>query len=490
MKFNALFAAMLFALTPLPAAAQAFFGNPFSDAATYRSARGALDEARYRVRYDATITEHGGQPVVGEITFDVADDWALVREGDRTTLYDFQLNRVFTIDADSFRGQNAMGNLTFRIMERQNRAYLTQIAQSAGVQANQLPDACDAETELSVVVPGARAGATSFREQRGVFTFTCDDREMGGFTMGEGAAPPRAFWPAMYAEMGTHPALHHRVRETGHAPAQLSTSFRSGAAQPAQRAWRLIAVENVSTPYPLVENLRNVSADALNQLVPGTGQIGVDAVAGRAQGGAPTLQSWDAHLRDISRREGEAAAAMLMAPSFNMFPELQCNSGPRYAICEIAQRLRSIRDPAPMAILEVGMAEQSHNNAAAIAAMTRAQSSPLRDHPALGAAFALAALRFNDAERAQATAAHLPLDIAALQNRALLAYPYNPAYWTDVGDRYGANYEWPSAFMFYDVAYSLPMPSALSGNQSLIARRTQMERIRRDFPEAFLATTP
>lgn len=139
-----------------------------------------------------------------------------------------------------------------------------------------------------------------------------------------------------------------------------------------------------------------------------------------------------------------------------------------------------------MAMFEIGAAEQRGDTAAAIAAMRRAQRSPLRDHPALGAAFALAILRFDANTRAQAESADLPMDVAALQNRALLAFPYNPAYWTDVGDRYGSGYDWPSAFQFYDVAFSLPMPEAITNNTAMVAHRTQIGRIRTDFPDAFL----
>ncbi|MEZ5955797.1 MAG: hypothetical protein R3C27_01095 [Hyphomonadaceae bacterium] len=492
MKLNALLAVLMMALTPLPAAAQALVGNPFAEASTYRNQRDALDDARYRVRYEATHVTGSGAPEVTELTLDVADDWALAREGERTTLYDFQLNRVFTLSADSFTGINGFSGLTFRIMERQNRSYLQRIVQAAGAQAQQLPDACDAETELSLVMPNAPdSGVAEVRERQGVFTFVCADREMGGFSAGDGAAPPAALWPAVYAEMPTHPVLHRRVRESGRAPAQMSISYRNGAGQSAERTWRLIAVETISTPYPLLPSMRNATAEALDQVVPGAGQIGVEAIAGRALGGAPTLQSWDTYLGDISRRDGDAAASMLIAGTMSMFPELQCNGAhARLTACRLLFGLRALRDPAPWALIEVSVAEQRGDSAGAIAAMQRAQTSPLRDHPALGAAFALAILRFDQTAMEQARAANLPLDVAALQNRALLALPYNPGYWTDVGDRYGRNYDWANALTFYEIAFALPLPSTSSGSPVLVSKRTQLERIRRDFPEPFLPARP
>lgn len=234
MRLNALLAALVLVLTPLPVAAQELFGNPFSEASAYRDARGSLPDARYRARYESTITTHGAAPVVGEVTLDVADDWALVRAGDRTTLYDFRLNRIFTLNADSFVSRNGMGDLAFRVTERQNRSVLQRVLQAAGAQDQQLPDSCDAESELSLVIPGAPdAGVTELRERDGATAFICAGREMGDFAPSNSVAPA-AFWPTVYAEMPTHPALHRGMRQDGHAPQRLSISFRG--AQPICRS--------------------------------------------------------------------------------------------------------------------------------------------------------------------------------------------------------------------------------------------------------------
>jgi hypothetical protein len=471
-----------------PGLAQDLFGNPFAGAASYRSERGDLSDARYRVRYEVTQVQRGGDAQTREVTIDVADDWALFRNGDLVTLYDYRLNRVFTLGGGSFTTTNGMADVTFRVMERQNRAYLQRVTDVAA-NRSEFPDACDAESELGLVIPGAAAGQTEFRENRGVVSLRCGGREIGSVTLGDGAAAPAAFWPTMYRALVTHPVLHRRARESGRAPRQIQITFREVGGV-STRSWRLAAVETVSVPYPLDSSLQNTTTAVMDLLVPGAGQIGADAVAGRALSGAPTLESWDDHLRSLSRNEGEAAAAMLVNPTFNMFPEVGCDSGRQYVLCDLVRNIRTLSDPAPWAVIEVGMAEQQGDSAAAIAAMQRAQASPHRDHPALGAAFALAILRFDDNALAQARSAGVPLDIDTLQNRALLAMPYTVAYWTDVGDRFGRNYEWPSAFLFYDVAYSLPMPSAVANNRALADKRRQMQRIRTDFSDAFLPASP
>jgi hypothetical protein len=483
-------AACVFLLASTQAMAQPIFANPFADAAAYRRDRGDLTEARFRLRYEVTRTEGHGAPVVSDLTIDVASDWSLAREGETSVLRDFRLNRIFVLNGDRFSTMNGLAVLTFRVMERRNRTFLQGVLTAAGAPPNRNNDDCDADAELGLYIPGTpNRGATEFRQSRGAVALICRGREIGTFISSDGAAPPPAFWPTMFSQMPTHPSLYARVRASGHAPARLETSFRFG---PVRRAsWRLIAVDTVAQPYPLLDTMQNTTAEQLDQLLgAGGGRVATDAVAGRAQGGAPTVQSWGEHLASISRRDGIAAAAMLLLPTYNMFPELvdACDGEGRHPLCQVMQEFRASPrwDPAPLALLEIGMAEQAGDSAAAIAAMQRAQTSSLKDHPALAASFALALMRFDDDAMKRVREAGLPTDIAALQVRAIRAFPYNPAYWTDLGDTFGAAYQWPDAFLLYDIAFSLPMPQAISNNRALRAKRETMERIRRDFPDASL----
>ncbi len=473
-------------LLPAPALAQPLFGNPFADASVYRTERGSLPPATYRVIYEA-LTTAGPQQHSSELIIDVGPDWAVARQNGRTTLYDFRLNRVFTIGSGTFTSMNGLGDLAFRVMERQNRTYLQRVMSSQGADST-AGDACDAESELGLAIPGAPdAGITTWREGAGALTLRCAGRDIGVVTPGSGAAAPPALWPTLFAEMRSHPALLRRARETGRAPERLENAFRATPGGETRRAWRLVRVEEVRTAYPLEIDLRNTTADVIDRLVPGAGALGADAVAGRAQGGAPTLASWDANLRSLAQRDGDAAAAMLVGVGLNMFPEIQCSPSQPLFVCDLIRGIRTMDDPAPWAVIEIGLAEQGNNVDDAIAAMQRAQASPQRDHPALGAAFALAVLRFDERAMRQAQAAGLPTNVDRLQNLALLALPYNPAYWTDVGDRFGRAYEWPSAMLFFDVAHALPMPSAVARNSALTRIRTFVERLRRDFPDATLA---
>jgi len=483
---------VVIALAPFSAAAQ-LFANPFADPTAYLQARGATPaDATYRARYEVTRTEPDQAPVTAEVIIDVAPDWSLTREGESAVLRDFRSGRTFMLQGDTYTSMNSMADIVFRVMERQNRTYLQRVASAAGAE---ISDACDADTELGVTI-GDVQGAPEFVERGRTVELRCGGRVVSGFTPSDSAAPPPAFWPTMFTVMTTHPGIFRTARDAGRAPSQLDVSFRLAPNTERRRSWRLIAVETAATPYPLTPNLRNETSEIIDrEFAAGIGQVAMDAVAGRARGGPPTLESWGGLLADVARRDGDAAAAMLVMPTYNMFPELEgacTNAAPQeHPVCPLNRNLRTIArsDPAPLALVEVAMAEQQRDSSAAIAAMTRAQTSRHRDHPALNAAYALAVLRFNDAAMAQARAANLPTDVDALQASALRGLPYAPSHWGDVGDRFGAAYDYFTAFVFYDVAFSLPMPSATTRHRAMTSKRDVMMRIRRDFPDAGLPST-
>ncbi|MBY0564927.1 MAG: hypothetical protein K2P58_12160 [Hyphomonadaceae bacterium] len=478
--------AALFA--PCAAMAQPLFDNPLAEASVYLLQRGQPSEATYRLRYEVTRVERGEDPITSELTLDIGPDWSVWRDGTLTVLLDFRLNRTFVLDHDRFTTVNGAADLTFRVMERLNRSHLQGILTAAGA-GGQLPNACDAETELGLVIPSANASPTSVRSRRNRVVLQCAGRDVGSYAPSD-SAPPPAFWPTMNAIMLVHPALYRHARSSGRAPSELTASFQVMPGPRSSRSWRLIAIEEVAVAYPLTSHLRNETARGLDQLVPGAGQAATDVIAGRAPGGTLTLESWDRHMQAISQSQGEAAAAMLFSVTFNMFPDLRCDGPAQLHACDLLARVRTMSDPAPWAIIEIGIAEQEDNVPRAIEAMQRAQGSPHRDHPALGAAFALAVLQFDQAALDRARGAGLPTDVPSLQNQALLALPYNPGYWTDVGDRFARDYDFRAAFLFYDIAFSLPLPSALTRNQALAAKRANAARIRRDFPDAFLTPTP
>jgi len=484
MRIRALAAAVLMGLAALPAAAQPLFANPLDTAQGYRDARGTTADATHRFRYDITETETGKAPVTSEAIFEVAADWALFRKGDETVLFDYGLNRVFRLTDGAFTTENGMAGLVFRVMERQNRTFLGGVLSAAG--AGDMMSDCGSDAELGLALPGQTSkGEVAFAEQQGALVLTCGGKAFGGFTTGAGAAPA-ALWPTLFNTTPMHPALLRRMRDSGAAPQTFET-MRTFGERETRTAFTLLSVETAATPYPLTDAMRNTTAERFEDLIgPGGAELATTVVAGTAQGGPPTLQSWDAHLKALAQTD-EAAAAMLMMPSFNMFPELQCGRQ-QHAVCTLAPKLNTMRarEPAPMALVELGMAEQQGNAAGAIKAMQTIMASRHRDHPAAAGSFALALLTFKPADIERAKAAGLPTDMKALQAKALMGLPYNVAYWTDAGDPHAQQYRWAEATLFYDMAHALPMPEAISRNSALVGKRNLFEKIRSDFPDAFL----
>lgn len=470
---------------------RADFFNPFATPAATRAARGATPAASVRYTYDVTRAEHGAGAANTQMSIEVASDWTLVREADREILYDFRLGRMFELHRTEhkFIAYNALWAPGFLLSEFANRAILAAMLARAGVQQGQLAGDCDAATELGVIPPGSALNA-QLRDAMGVASVQCNGRNVGSVRLDGGAAPPPAFWPTVTLVMASYPLLLQHAKQSGHVPAQLETTFRLGGDNVTRRTFRLTATEAVATPYPLDDAYDNATAAKMDEFMTGMGTLAADAVAGRAAGGAPTPDSWNAHMIDVARRDGGAAAAMLVLPTFNMFPELatQCDAANAPALCGMFQAFRASvqTDVAVMGVLQVAQAEQQHDAPAVIAAMQHAQTSPNRNHPVLGAAYGLALSWFDQNAQQQARNAGLPTDPAPLEARALALLPYNPAYWTDVGDRFIQGYEWQKAMMFWDVAFSLPMATAVQQGPAMIDKRALAARIVHDAPDFFL----
>ena len=481
---------VLIAMGASQVSAQDLFGNPFASAETLRLQRGALPNATLRVRYQA-----GADPIKekspGELVIDVASDWAHVQRAGRQVFYDFRLGRVIELRHDgTFVSQSLMSDVTFRVYERQNRTALTHVLRGAG--ATDQMDACDAETELGVAIPGSKEPAAIELKQSGATaTLECNGRAVGTLESGgAGEKAPAALWPVLAREMTMHPALQSRISDNGSAPRRVEAVFRLGGQRKAL-SWRLVSAERIAAPYPLAAKLSNASAASIfSTVAPGFGDLAAEAVAGRALGGPPTFAAWEEQVGRIAKEKGAAAATFAMWPALNMFPQLpqSCQTGAQSAMCGAIRNLRTTvaADAAVRALLDVVNAEQLRKPAEAIAAMVAARSSPHADHPVLGAAFALALHSGGDGMRKQAQAAGVPSEARALHLRALQAYPYNPAYWTDLGDDFARGYDLAAAYALYDVALSLPMPDAQRGNAVLAGKRNVAARLRSDFPAFFL----
>lgn len=462
--------------------------NIFDGAPTIVASRGVTANATLRLRYERTEERTGAAPQTTTVTIDVADTWALVQPGDQHAyLYDFSLNRGFELTAEGFRSHNLMAPLYFRVMERQNRWTLARAASAVG--AANGADGCDAEAELGVIIPSLSDPAqTVFRRNGRAQVLTCNGREVGRYEDGQ-AATPAAFWPFMAHAMTAHPALLAQLRASGRAPAVLQRTVRTAPGVQATLRWRLVGSEQVDTPYPLTAAMANISANALDAIEAGLGALARDVVARRHGGGPPTLDTWNANLRAISTRDGEEAVGMEMLPTLNTFPQLQgCGQTLTHPLCDtISLGGRLARNSPPILLITMAMSEQQRNPAGALAAMRQLQAGRFGDHPAVAASFSLALLQFDDALRQQARAANLPTDSLPLTLRAVRAYPYTPAYWSDLADLHVARNDPNTAFLIFDVVFALPTEGSLTTHPAMRAKLELFERIRRDFPDFRLA---
>ncbi len=470
------------------AAAQEPFGNPFVSAEALRLQRGDTPSATLRLRYEVSGDPKADQ-APGELVIEVAADWAHVRRPGHRALYDFRLGRVLGLHEGGFVSRNMIGDVAFRIYERQNRTMLSGVLRGAG-SGDQI-SACDSDTELGLAIPRTKDTASvSIKRSDTAVTLECNGRAIGAFGLGSGDAAPATLWPVLAHVMTLHPALRGELVKDGRVPQYVKAASMMAGARKAL-SWRLVAAEVVSVPYPLAGDLTNTTAAWVNKAAaPGLGDLAQAAVAGRAGKGPPTLASWEAEVSRVAKSKGPAAAIFAAWPALNMFPQVAqvCPSAPKSAICGAIRGLAATAqtDTAVRALLQVIQAEQAKRPGDAVAAMLAARSSPLADHPALAAAFALALQGGGQSMAKQAEAAGLPSDAKALHVRALQAYPYNPAYWTDLGDYFARRYDLFTAYALYDIALSLPMPDAQRGNTVLTGKRRLAARIQGDFPAFFL----
>jgi hypothetical protein len=483
----AVYTLAIFATAIRQAEAQDLFSDPFVSAEALLSQRGVVpSNATLRLRYEAS----GDAKNASVLVLDVAPDWVHVRRGELQTLHDFRLGRVIDLRGGTFVSTNIMADVAFRVYELQNRAHLVRVLRSAGAKNPSLDD-CDAQTELGLSLPSVGdAVPVEAKQSAAVTTLECNGRVVGLFESGTEDPAPTGLWPVLARHMTMHPALRARLAAEGRAPRRVEAFYRVGNERKTPM-WRLVSAERIAASYPLASNLTNATAGSINDgVAPGLGRIAVEAVAGRAQGGAPTLASWDALTRRLAAERGPGAAALSVRPALNMFPDMAqaCQRGTQLAMCDALRDIGTTAqaDGAVRALLDITRAEQRGQTSEATVAMSHARSSPLADHPALGASFALALLSGGDKMRQQAAAAGLPSDVKSLQVRALQAYPYNPGYWTDLGDYFARKYELYIAYLLYDVAFSLPMPDAQRGNKALGGKRDLAARMRADFPAFFL----
>lgn len=492
-RLTAAAAGLVACLIAVGTAGAAGVRDPFLSAAEYGLKRLGTPDANLHLRFREQGIDERGQKQDEELALDLAADWAQARRGDAALLLDYRLERIFDIDAGrgTFVSGYLSGHALFRLLERQNRATIEAALKAAGV-TDRADDGCDAETELGVVI-GSIEPRLEVRVAPGGGNWLhahCNGRRIGAVRFDPAQVAPPTLWPALADVFSIHPALLAVAAEDGRVPVHLEAAFHVMGRE-MTRSWDLIAAEDDATAYPLRSELRNVTATALEALTsPELVTAAQEALGHVGDRVPPTAGEWDAGLGAL-RRMSAGAAALALFPTLGMFPESgACASGRMPVTCSLVQSLGALAGTdAAVAAMLVNVMAQTMEEAEVdkvLAAMEAAGASPNVRHPALGASFAISLLLMPQAGRDKAASMGLPTDARGLMQAAIVAYPYNPGFWLDLGHLFVGNWDITTGLLLADIAASLPMPEAQRSNATLLDAARQVGLVRRDAPQFFL----
>lgn len=298
----------------------------------------------------------------------------------------------------------------------------------------------------------------------------CEGRKIGKVRLSETKASASAFWAVIAFQMPIHPRLLQKVRGTGRFPAVIETDFLLFGTTRAHHQWSLSGVQQESFPYPLDATFGEPQPAGLSdRLDPEIISLAREATKGTYGNGPPSIESWKAKVKAIAKND-RAAAVMEALQVVFMFPAYLegCSKRKGDWLCRFMADSRDLfrSEPALAALTTIaglhGRDEQTAEKA--LESMYKAKPSPLCQHVALLAAFAIV-MRYADPYTVtKAQKAGLPVnDLEVLQN-AVRAYPYNPQYWLDLADAFSfGEWDFSTGIFLSKVALSLPMPDAMRG---------------------------
>lgn len=465
------------------------FHNPFLSARDYLLDRQEAPAARLRLTYTRSGTDARGESASGESILTLADDWAMVEIDGKTTVHDFSLLRVLTIDptAGTFRSENLNAGVYFRVLERENRAGLEAGLRAAGLDLRNFAG-CDADTDLGIVLPNPRVQTVvivSATDQ--AIEVSCDGRLTGVVRLSEEGGAPVALWPTISHIFPLHPAALAALRERGKIPTMIQSDFR-GFRKVAHLVWTLASREAVDVPFPLADTFRNVTGEDMAQTLPeGLASLAREAANGSAGSGPPQAEARLAHLEELSRTDPPAAALALF-PTIHSFPELvqDCASNPSGRLCRLLRDLPDLvaSEPALRHALRVAFLDYENPDAQAVVleAMQATRDTPHARDPNLIGIYGFALAWLDDSVREEVARQGFESDPEILLLEALKAYPYDPEYWLALAVGRLERWDFGPAFLFFDTQMSLPFPKRKRPQYFL----SMMDRIRNEFPNFYI----
>jgi len=489
--------------------------NPFLTAAEYMALAGQRPAATLHLVYKEEGAGPASMKVDSTVSIDLASDWTLLAQGGRSTLIDFVLQRIFTIDTAAGTFVSAtLSTVPYGRLEARTARYGQQFAFKAMGQTT--TSDCDSDTELTLTIPAMMADTiATVDDGAGGLAETCNGRRIGDLRFDPDRAAPSVLWPVLAQVFPIEPALLAAAQQRGRLPSRLEADFRvpytEAKAMPrvadVSRRWTLVSANATDLPYSLPAGLRNANAQVLAAATsPRLARLAQDALDGVLL--PPTARGWDATLAVLMEAD-PAEAALRLIPTIMMFPaSAHCESGIMPAACALFSGLRfeAGRDPAVGAavyIMQTDTGSYAKARAASgeiFARMKMAQASPLANDPVLRAAFAnvlaplmpMAALPGSEVQKAKGMG--LPVDLPAAREAAIEAYPFNPSYWTDLAGQVNDKIQlsnqtdYTAVTLIWEIAMKLPMPDARNNNYNLRLLQHAMSRFPEMEPQFFLAT--
>lgn len=444
--------------------------NPFESSAEIL-ARRAPAAAADRFVYEQTVD--GKAEIVSIL---VAPDWSAIESSNGTNLWDFADNRLYAIapDGKTYQNLNGAALVAFRVLELQNRQVIYQVIAQA---SNTNRSTCSIESELGIALPNLPDSGLKISKKRDTLVAQCGKQVVAEIVPSDSERASPQFWAGLANSISLHPKVWAELIKAGAPPAFLKASASNlPGVEPQETVLRLQLHEKGSFPFPLTAAMRPEPTPGLVEML---GSLAQDAAKGVAGGGPPTLDAWQ-RMANTDLTEFGLQSLYI----FSAFPEAagkQCASEPPCPhILDVREAIGS--DPAVGALYDLAQAERAGDKAGVLAAMRQAQATPQRQHPAILASWALA-LRNIEGLAEEAGKANLPTDSTALTTEAIKSYPYAVGYWVDLGQILGADYDYASTFMVFEVAESLPVPGA--GSDLAKQYKSIVGRLRRDFPLYF-----
>ncbi|MDP2124554.1 MAG: hypothetical protein Q8J92_09235 [Parvibaculum sp.] len=456
-------AAILTVLLPvwMPATVSAsdlFSAGPLATAVQIRGHHANSGTAGYRIVYE-TATD-GKKTAPSEIL--LAADYIEIKNKGRHAIVDFKLRRLIQLyeTERSFANLSLYGDVAFRMAEAINRQYLRQVLQGMDFKAtSNAVDAFDpfwAGAELGLADPAEPHPEIDRRtDADGTIRFSYKGKEVAVATPSDRRVPAalqKRSLQALRSIASLHPDILDAIATDGRLPQNISYIRRppNGEEQQVTLTLSSEAVATASYPLPagytsdlMRDFVGGPDNEALGTLMP----VMLQAIAGTYGSGPRTTASYKAAIGQ-AMDSGRSFHALVLALELSLQRgEFLQSCGPADASCytfpNIVTAARSdSRGSALLRSLELDQTDPA-------AATREREGIDRRDVPSgyLIGAFLGNGLVTQNTRRPEAR---------QLLHEAMRGNPYVASFYKDLGDYHSRAFEYPTAWLLYDLGRLVP----------------------------------